>query len=70
MELEVVDPEPMPRSARTEPEPMPRSARTEPEPGCQESSGVVLSLDSFDASVLVDRDTDLVLLRRVLGALC
>ena len=59
MELEVVDPEPIPRSARTE-----------PEPGCRESSGVVLSLDCYDASVLVDGDTDLGLLRRVLGALC
>ena len=59
VELEVVDPEPMPRSARTE-----------PAPGRQESSGVVLSLDGYDASVLVDGDTDLGLLRRVLGALC
>jgi hypothetical protein len=33
-------------------------------------SGVVLALDRFEASVLVDGDTDLVLLRRVLGALC
>ncbi len=34
------------------------------------TGGVVLSLDRFEASVLVDGDTDLALLRRMLGALC
>jgi len=39
-----------------------------PEPPA--TGGVVLSLDRFEANVFVDGDTDLVLLRRVLGALC
>ena len=59
VEIEVVDPEPMPRSARTE-----------PEPDLPKSSSVVLSLDRYAASVLVDGGTDLGLLRRMLGALC
>lgn len=40
----------------------------EPEPTA--GGHVVLSLDRFEASVLVDGDTDLALLRRLLGALC
>ncbi len=45
-------------------------AEAKPEPQAPTAGGVVLSLDRFEASVLVDTDTDLVLLRRVLGALC
>ena len=41
-----------------------------PAPEASTSGGVVLALDRFEASVLVDVDTDLSLLRRVLGALC
>ncbi|MFH1465159.1 MAG: hypothetical protein ABIO70_12305 [Pseudomonadota bacterium] len=42
----------------------------QPVPEPPTAGGVVLSLDRFEASVLVDSDTDLALLRRMLGALC
>ena len=45
-------------------------AEAEPTPEPPAVGGVVLSLDRFEASVLVDGDTDLALLRLVLGALC
>jgi transposase-like protein len=44
--------------------------RLNPDTGGGRVTNLVVRLDEFAASVVVDRDTDLGLLRRVLGALC